>query len=70
MTRVQLAAVLGVRQVQVSRVENQADLYLSTLHSYAQAMGDELGLRAVFPVDVYTAVALAHVDVGGFDAAV
>jgi transcriptional regulator with XRE-family HTH domain len=97
LTQVQLAAILGVSQAQVSRVENQADLYLSTLRSYVQAMGGELELRAVFPdgqaaaitlaelldpadaetsrasragqVDVYTAFALVHVDVGGFDAA-
>jgi transcriptional regulator with XRE-family HTH domain len=97
LTQVQLAAILGVSQAQVSRVENQADLYLSTLRSYVQAMGGELELRAVFPdgqaaaitlaelldpaeaatssasrvepVDVSTAFALVHVDVGGFDAA-
>jgi transcriptional regulator with XRE-family HTH domain len=97
LTQVQLAAILGVSQAQVSRVENQADLYLSTLRSYVQAMGGELELRAVFPdgqaaaitlaelldpadaetssasragqVDVHTAFALVHVDVGGFDAA-
>jgi len=96
LTQVQLAAILGVSQAQVSRVENQADLYLSTLRSYVQAMGGELELRAVFPngqaaaitlaelldpadaetssasrvgpIDVYTAFALVHVDVGGFDA--
>ncbi len=78
-------------------MENQADLYLSTLRSYVQAMGGELELRAVFPdgqaatitiaellgrglaqdgpedrapdVDVHTAFAFVHRDVGGFDAA-
>jgi hypothetical protein len=38
-----------VSQAQVSRIENQADLYLSTLRSYIAAMGGELQLRAVFP---------------------
>jgi hypothetical protein len=46
---VQLAAALGVSQAQVSRIENQTDLYLSTLRSYVEAMGGELQLRAVFP---------------------
>jgi transcriptional regulator with XRE-family HTH domain len=49
LTQNQLAAALGVSQAQVSRIENQADLYLSTLRSYVEAMGGELHLRAVFP---------------------
>ena len=49
LTQNQLAAALGVSQAQVSRIENQADLYLSTLRSYVEAMGGELQLRAVFP---------------------
>jgi DNA-binding XRE family transcriptional regulator len=47
-TQTQLAKVLGVSQAQVSRIENQADLYLSTLASYVAALGGELELRAVF----------------------
>lgn len=49
LTQNQLAAALGVSQAQVSRIENQADLYLSTLRSYVEAMGGDLQLRAVFP---------------------
>jgi DNA-binding XRE family transcriptional regulator len=49
LTQNQLASTLGVSQAQVSRIENQADLYLSTLRSYVAAMGGELQLRAVFP---------------------
>lgn len=49
LTQNQLAAALGVSQAQVSRIENQADLYLSTLRSYVEAMGGELQLHAVFP---------------------
>jgi len=48
LTQNQLAATLGVSQAQVSRIENQADLYLSTLRSYIEAMGGELQLRAIF----------------------
>jgi DNA-binding XRE family transcriptional regulator len=49
LTQNQLASTLGVSQVQISRIENQADLYVSTLRSYVQAMGGELQLRALFP---------------------
>jgi DNA-binding XRE family transcriptional regulator len=59
LTQVQLAAILGVSQAQVSRMENQADLYLSTLRSYVQAMGGELELRAVFPDGHAAAITLA-----------
>jgi len=47
-TQVQLARALGVSQAQISRIENQTDLYLSTLASYVAALGGELELRAVF----------------------
>src|SRR6185437_13037337 len=59
LTQAQLGSVLGVSQAQVSRVENQADLYLSTLRSYVQAMGGELELRAVFPDGLAAAIAIA-----------
>ena len=51
MTQVQLGKVLGVSQAQVSRIENQADLYLSTLVSYINAMGGSLELVARFEGD-------------------
>lgn len=59
LTQAQLGSVMGVSQAQVSRVENQADLYLSTLRSYVQAMGGELELRAVFPDGQAAAIAIA-----------
>jgi hypothetical protein len=37
-----------VSQAQVSRIENQTDLYLSTLASYLEAMGGELTIAASF----------------------
>lgn len=49
LTQQQLAEVMRVSQAQVSRVENQTDLYLSTLRSYVQAMGGELHLSVSFP---------------------
>lgn len=49
MTQTQLAKALGVSQAQVSRIESQTDLFLSTLASYIEAMGGELELIATFP---------------------
>lgn len=49
MTQTQLAKALGVSQAQVSRIESQTDLFLSTLASYIEAMGGELDLVATFP---------------------
>ena len=51
MTQTQLAKALGVSQAQVSRIEHQTDLFLSTLASYIEAMGGELDLIARFPDD-------------------
>jgi len=48
LTQVQLAKTLGVNQAQVSRLERQNDLFLSTLASYVEAMGGELELVASF----------------------
>lgn len=48
LTQTQLATSLDVSQAQVSRIETQADLYLSTLRSYVEAMGGELEIRVVF----------------------
>ncbi len=62
LTQAQLASVLGVSQAQVSRVENQADLYLSTLRSYVQAMGGELEVRAFFPDGQTAAIMIADLQ--------
>lgn len=48
LTQQQLAATLGVTQAQVSRIEHQTDLYLSTLAGYLEAMGGHLELVGVF----------------------
>jgi len=50
-TQVQLAKILGISQPEVSRIERQTDVYLSTLQSYVAAMGGELKLMAVFGDD-------------------
>lgn len=49
LTQVNLAKTLGVPQSSVSKLERRADMYISTLKSYVEAMGGELSIRAVFP---------------------
>lgn len=49
MTQVQLAKALGLSQPQVSRIESQTDLLLSTLRSYIEAVGGELVVMARLP---------------------
>jgi transcriptional regulator with XRE-family HTH domain len=44
-----LAKVLRVTQSEVSKIENRADVYVSTLSSYVEAMGGQLEIRAIFP---------------------
>jgi transcriptional regulator with XRE-family HTH domain len=58
LTQTQLAQALGVSQAQVSRIEKQSDLYLSTLASYIEAMGGELQLVAAFGDE------RVHLDIG------
>jgi len=49
LTQVNLATVLNVNQGSVSKLEKRADMYVSTLRSYIQAMGGELQIKAIFP---------------------
>jgi len=48
LTQQQLAQTLGLTQAAVSQIENRADLYLSTLQNFIEAMGGRLELYAVF----------------------
>ena len=48
-TQQQMAEVLDVSQANVSRIERQDNLYLSTLSSYVAALGGRLEVTAVFP---------------------
>jgi predicted transcriptional regulator len=45
-TQVELAARLGWSQAVVSRLERHADMYVSSLESYVEALGGCLELRA------------------------
>lgn len=49
LTQVTLAEALDTTQGEVSRVERQSDLYLSTLSRFVEAMGGELELSVRFP---------------------
>ena len=49
MTQAELAGSLDVAQGSVSKIENQADMYISTLRKYVHALGGELHLTAEFP---------------------
>jgi DNA-binding XRE family transcriptional regulator len=49
MTQTELAGSLEIAQGSVSKMENQADMYLSTLRKYVHALGGELHLTAEFP---------------------
>lgn len=49
LTQASLAKILGVGQSEISKIENRADMYVSTLASYVKAMGGELEICAVFP---------------------
>jgi hypothetical protein len=47
--QVDIAAALNVRQPSVSKIEKQADMYLSTLRSYIEAVGGQLELVVRLP---------------------
>jgi len=44
-----VAAALKIKQPSVSKIERQADMYLSTLRSYVQAIGGDLELVVRLP---------------------
>ena len=48
-TQGDVAAGLGTSQPNVSRIEHEEDIFLSTLRDYIGALGGRLEVRAVFP---------------------
>jgi DNA-binding XRE family transcriptional regulator len=44
-----IAAALHIKQPSVSKIEKQADMYISTLRSYVEAIGGELDLVVRLP---------------------
>lgn len=49
LTQAALAEAMGTSQGEVSKIEQRADLYVSTLRNYLEAMGGELEIVARFP---------------------
>lgn len=48
MTQVALSQEMGISQTEISRIEHQADLYLSTLQRYAASLGGQLEVTIRF----------------------
>lgn len=48
-SQVELGERLGIKQAAVSKLERRADMYLSTLRSFIEAMGGSLEIVARFP---------------------
>jgi len=49
LTQVQIAETLEITQPSVAKIENQTDMYVSTLRRFISAMGGELRVVASFP---------------------
>ena len=49
LTQEAIADMLGNRQAAVSKIERRADMYVSTLRRYVEALGGELEIIAHFP---------------------
>lgn len=45
----EIAKILGIKQASVSKMERQADMYVSSLRNFIRAMGGEMKILAVFP---------------------
>lgn len=48
LTQTQLAHILGKDQVAISQIERRADMLLSTLRAYVEAMGGQLSIVVQF----------------------
>ena len=53
-SQTQIAGALAVTQPNISRIEQEDDVYLSTLARYVAALGGHLEVLAVFPDETVT----------------
>jgi ribosome-binding protein aMBF1 (putative translation factor) len=58
MTQMQLAESLQTSQSEVSRIERQADMVLSTLREFIEGLGGELVLLARFPEEQWAEITI------------
>ena len=49
LTQEHLAALLHIKQSNVSKMERRTDMYIGTLGKFIEAMGGQLEIRAIFP---------------------
>jgi transcriptional regulator with XRE-family HTH domain len=54
LSQASLASALSVSQPNISRIEQEDDVYVSTLARYVEALGGHLEVRAVFPDETIT----------------
>ena len=49
LTQEHLAALPGIKQASISKMERRTDMYIGTLSKFIEAMGGQLEIRACFP---------------------
>lgn len=52
----ELAALMGVSQANISKVESGKDIQLSTLHNYVRALGGEISITVKMPDNTVTLI--------------
>ena len=62
LSQAQIAETLNVNQAAVSKMENRADMLLSTLRRYVEAVGGELEIRAYFREGNVKITGLGEID--------
>lgn len=58
-----MAGTLGVSQANVSRIEHEEDIYLSTLRKYVAALGGEIEITVIFPDEKVSLIAANGAEV-------
>jgi predicted XRE-type DNA-binding protein len=63
-TQQQIADALKIKQASVSKMEGQADMYISTMRKFIEAMGGELEIIAKFPEGSIKVERFENLDTG------